>query len=329
MSSPSDSASASQSGKPIPVNISNFVRAESDLYMSRLAGQVGVGRLAHRRTMASLDEQDVVRMNRDTLYSIGVFDLAASPVTITLPEPGQRFMSMQVISQDHYTVEVVYAPGTHTYTADQVGTRYLVVIIRTLANPEDAADLAAANALQDGIVAEQAQAGTLEIPNWDHASQDKTREALATLGSLGGTTVMFGTKDEVDHISYLIGAAIGWGGNPEYAATYVLVTPAANDGQTVHKLTVKDVPVDAFWSLSVYNESGYFEKNDRNAYSVNNLTADPNPDGSVTVQFGGCDDGAPNCIPITPGWNYVIRLYRPRPEILDGTWTFPEAEPLA
>ena len=24
------------------------------------------------------------------------------------------------------------------------------------------------------------------------------------------------------------------------------------------------------------------------------------------------------------GWNYVARMYRPRPSVLDGTWTFPE-----
>jgi len=76
----------------------------------------------------------------------------------------------------------------------------------------------------------------------------------------------------------------------------------------------------------VYNADGYFEPNDRNAYSVNNLTATPNEDGSVTVHFGGDDDRA-NLIPIMEGWNYTIRLYRPRPEVLDGTWVFPAAEP--
>ena len=51
------------------------------------------------------------------------------------------------------------------------------------------------------------------------------------------------------------------------------------------------MPVDGFWSISVYNAKGYFEKNDLNAYSLNNLTAKPNADGSFTVQFGGCDEG--------------------------------------
>jgi hypothetical protein len=47
----------------------------------------------------------------------------------------------------------------------------------------------------------------------------------------------------------------------------------------------------------------------------------------VTIQFGGCDGAAINCIPVTSGWNYWVRLYRPRKEILDGTWKFPEAQP--
>jgi hypothetical protein len=45
-------------------------------------------------------------------------------------------------------------------------------------------------------------------------------------------------------------------------------------------------------------------------------------------QFGGCDGSVANCLPVTPGWNYLVRLYRPRQEILDGSWTFPEAHPV-
>jgi len=85
--------------------------------------------------------------------------------------------------------------------------------------------------------------------------------------------------------------------------------------------------VDAFWSISVYNAAGYFEPNDRNANSLNSITAVPNDDDSVTVSFGEFDDGSPNCLPIMDGWNYLVRLYRPRPEVLDGSWTFPAVEP--
>ncbi|HBD35237.1 MAG TPA: carboxylesterase, partial [Cupriavidus sp.] len=60
--------------------------------------------------------------------------------------------------------------------------------------------------------------------------------------------------------------------------------------------------VDGFWSVTVYNARGFFEPNRLNAYSLNNLTARRNADGTVTVQFGGCSDAVPNCLPTMPGW---------------------------
>jgi hypothetical protein len=138
---------------------------------------------------------------------------------------------------------------------------------------------------------------------------------------------MFGAKRDVDPLGYLIGAATGWGGLPRSAAIYQGGAVARNDGKTVYRLTVHNVPVDGFWSISVYNRAGYFQKNQLDAYSVNNLTAVQNADGSVTVQFGGCNQGLANCLPIMPGWNYDVRLYRPRVEVVSGTWRFPKPQP--
>jgi para-nitrobenzyl esterase len=313
----------------VPVNVHNFVRAETDLYFGKTARDDGAfGTLRHRREMAPIDRQDVVRMNRDTLYSSGVFDLDAGPLTITLPDAGKRFMSMQVVSQDHYTTEVVYGPGAFTYGRDKVGTRYVYVIIRTLADPGNAQDVKAANTVQDAIKVEQASAGAFEVPAWDEVSRAKARDALSALGALGNVVNRFGRKDEVDPVDHLIGTAIGWGGNPRSAADYQSFYPPGNVGKTVYRLTLKDIPVDGFWSISVYNAMGYFEKNSLDAYSLNNLTAKPGPDGSFVVQFGGCDGNIPNCLPTTSGWNYTVRLYRPRAEILDGTWKVPDPQPV-
>jgi para-nitrobenzyl esterase len=174
---------------------------------------------------------------------------------------------------------------------------------------------------------DRAAAGSWAKPDWNQSSQDKIRDALSVLGAFADMSDGFGSKAVVDPVAGLIAAAIGWGGKPKSAAMHFNVHPTANDGTTVHTLTVEDVPVDGFWSLSLYNVKGLFEKNDRNAYSVNNLTATPNPDGSVTVQFGGCREGVANCVPIMKGWNDTIRLSRPRQAVIDGCWTFPEAQP--
>lgn len=86
------------------------------------------------------------------------------------------------------------------------------------------------------------------------------------------------------------------------------------------------MPVDGFWSVSLYNAQGYYEKNEYDAYTLNNITAKRGSDGSVAIQFGGCDGKVPNCLPTMAGWSCTVRLYRPREEILNGTWAFPEAE---
>jgi len=322
-------AQTAAAGAPLTVTDSNFIRAESDRYFNETVKIGGFGKLYHNREMTPIDKQAVARTDRDTLYSAGVFDLDAAPVTITLPDPGKRFMSMEVISEDHYAIEVVYAPGRYTYTKDKVGTRYVLFAIRTLANPEDPADLKAANALQDAIKVDQASTGKFEVPNWDPKSQGEVRDALAARApQLSGSAVMFGTKAEVDPTAHLIGTAIGWGGNPPSDAIYKSVIPRQNDGSTVYRLTVRDVPVDGFWSISVYDAKGYLEKNVLGAYSVNDITARPNSDGSITVQFGGCEKTTPNCLPIMSGWNYTVRMYRPRKQILSGSWQFPEAVPV-
>jgi heat shock protein HslJ len=166
------------------------------------------------------------------------------------------------------------------------------------------------------------------VPQCDPVSQKKVRDALLVLSeTLPDLRNAGGKRGEVDPIRHLIATASGWGLNPDKDAIYLNVTPKQNDGNTIYHLTVKDVPVDGFWSISVYGADGYFHKNDRDAYTLNNITAKKNEDGSVTVQFGGDANAAPNVLPITPGWNYMVRLYRPRKEILEGTWQFPEAQP--
>lgn len=319
---------ASALADAVPVTIDNFIRAESDLYIGNLVKEGGLGKIAHRREPAAIDQQTVIRLNRDTLYSSAVFDLDAGPVSITLPDAGKRFMSMQVISEDHYVPEVVYGAGTYKIDKDKVGTRYVLVGIRTLVDPTDPEDVKKVHALQDAIKADQADAGKFEIPEWDQASQKKVRDALLVLGStIPDFKKAFGTKAEVDPIRHLLGTAMGWGGNPDKDATYLNITPAGNDGKTVYTLAVKDVPVDGFWSVSLYNPEGYYEKNDYNAYSVNSVTAKRGDDGSVAIQFGGCDGKIPNCLPIMAGWNYTVRLYRPQAPILDGSWKFPDPQP--
>ena len=311
------------------VTTDNFDRAETDRIFAELVKRSGLGRLIHNRELPTIDSP-LVRPNRDTLASGGVFDLNAGPVTITLPDVNERFVSMFVIDENHYIPVISYGAGIYTLSREQIGTRYIYVGLRILLDPGNARDVRAVYALQDAIQVEQEGGpGTFQVPTFDPVSRMRVHDVLFELGrNLVDTKRMFGAKDQVDPVRHLIGTAIGFGSTSEKEVLTLHVTPPKNDGVEIYKLTVKDVPVDGFWSVSVYNAEGHFVKNLLNAYTVNSTRAEQSDDGSVPIQFGGCDGKIANCLPTTPGWNYLVRLYRPRPEILEGTWTFPEAQRL-
>ena len=317
-------------GKVI-VTPDNFIRAESDVYMAAQLKDGAFGKFKHTREVAPVDKQLIVRLNRDTIYSSGVFDLDAGPVTITLPDSGGRFLSALIINEDHYNPEVFYGAGTHTLTRQDVGTRYVMVGVRIFVDPNNPTDMQQANALQDAITASQPGGpGTFAIPNWDPVSQKKVREALLALSNtLPDLRYAAGpNRTAVDPVRRIAAAASGWGLNPDRDAIYLNVFPDKNDGATAYRLTVKDVPVDAFWSVTVYTAEGFFKPNELTAYSINSVTGKKGEDGAITIQFGNCSRETLNCLPVTGGWNYMVRLYRPRQEILNGTWSFPAAEPI-
>ena len=310
----------------IKVNVENYVKAESDYQIQIYATTLGCfGKLVHQRDFYSVDNQLTVRVNRDTYYSFGIYDLT-SPVTITKPDPGDRFQSLMIINQYHSISPTIHEGGTFTYTQERLGSRYMIVIFRTFADATDPKDQNIAHDLQDKIRIEQADAGKLELPNWDSESRQKMMDAINVLaGSLRSTDGFFGERDKIDPIKHLMGTAYGYAGNPREAAIYLNIVPEKNDGKTPYKVTVKDVPVDGFWSITMYDAEGYMVKNEYDAYSFNDKAAKKNKNGSITIHFGG-DPKNVNHLPTPQGWNCIIRLYQPQKEILEKSWEFPEFE---
>jgi hypothetical protein len=308
------------------VNVDNFVRAETDRTFSRtLADTQGVGSWYHFRAPTPIDHQPVIRQNRDTLYSMAIIDVSDG-ATLSIPETGGRYLSIMVVNQDHYINNVFRAAGEYRLSLDEFETPYVMIAARILADPTDPADIAAVNALQDQLRVTSTSNTPFAAPDYDEESLTSTRNALLELArGLSGFDHTFGSRAHVDPVRHLIGTAAGWGGLPEHEAHYVMVDPGLPVGE--YKIEIGDVPVDAFWSISLYNKAGYFEPNKRNLNSVNSITATKNDDGTTTVNFGTGEDEKPNYFPISEGWNYTVRLYQPRPEILDGSWTFPAIEP--
>ena len=304
------------------VTIQNYVRAETDLQMRNYVENMDAfGKFAHVREAYDVTSKDTIRPNQDTINSWAVFDVT-SPLTIGLPDPGDRYQSLMIVNQDH-SIWTEYGPQQLVLDEETVGSRYALLLVRTFLDPNDEEDVKAAHALQDAITVKQADKGKFEYPGWNKEEVEAMRGKINVVAvALPDSTKCFGRKEDLDPIYWLLGAAYGWGGLPVQDAAYDNGVPEKNDGKTPYTLTVKDVPVDAFWSVTVYDDKGMFIVNEHDAYSYNSVTAKKNEDGSATIHFGG-DPGQDNFLPIAPGWNYIVRMYQPRKEILEGTWKFP------
>ncbi len=315
----------------VPVNVEQFPTAETHHMMKISVDSFDcLGKWSHMRGFTPIDKQNVVRMNRDTLYSSLMLDLT-EPATITMSDTNGRYQSILVVNEAHFAKLTAYDPGNYELTKEKMGSRYVAVISRTLVDAEDAVDLAQAQKAQDGLKVTQKDKGRFEVPNWDPVALEKIREALKVLGNYlpNRDKAYGGNIEEVDPIAYLIGTADAWGGWKPTNAVYQSYIPQKNDGKVPYSLTLKNVPAekDAFWSISVYNEDGYFEKNEFDKYVINSRKAKFDEDGAITVHFGG-DPSQSNFLPIMAGWNYMLRIYLPQAPYFDGSWKTPKAQPV-
>jgi hypothetical protein len=311
----------------VDVTIENFKTVETAFQFDRsLAVCGGVNRFAHLRAPVPLDQQSVIRMQRDTLYSMAIVDISAG-AELTLPDAGDRYISAHVVNTDHYTNAVLHEPGLHHLTTDEFDTNYVQVSIRILADPNDAEDMKTVHGLQDAVEVAARSSVPYTHPDYDKSQYDRLYGLILQLGEFTSeSSRAFGTRDEVDPIQHLINTAIGWGGLPSYETIYLSDSSPHPVGH--YRLRLRDVPVDAFWSMSIYNRDGYFEANPFDSYNVNSVTARRDDDGSVVLDMATEDAGHANFLYVMDGWNWVFRLYQPRAEVLDGTWKLPEIEQL-
>ena len=307
----------------VEVNALNYVRAKTaiqfDKYLARADGKLNI--FAHGRQVVGVDARSSKRLNRDTLYSVAIVDISEG-ASIDLPDMGARYMSVQVVNQDGYTNNIFHSAGRHELSLKEFHTPYVWLLVRTLVVDSVPGDLEAAQKLQDQISIVSASAKSYSHPQYDPVTLAATTDLLAALGKdISDNSKAAGTKEQVDPIKQLLLTAYGFGTLPETESLLLTVEPNLPSDKA-YRLSVKDVPVDSFWSLAMYNNEGYFEQNSYNAYGFSDRNAEKNADGSITLHFGG-DPSSINYIPITEGWNYVVRMYRPRAELLNGTWTFP------
>ncbi len=287
--------------------------------IAKATGTDGVGVIMNVREGADPDDKTIMRINFDTIYSWLVLDLTED-ATIIMPDVNGRYQTAWVISEEHYNPFAFDKPGEYLLTKENVGADYAIIVFRTQANVEDPKDMEAAHKAQDGIAVKQKSKGTYVASNqWDMddilAWRAKYQKIQKEKGIIPEN--MFGKKGERSLEEHNVGTAFGWGGFTKEQAVYPIYYPE-NVGPFT--FTIKDVPIKAFWSITVYNKDGYAQTD---TYNINSQFAKKNKDGSVTIHFGG-DPKADNYMETFEGWNFALRLYQPTEDYFNGNWKKPE-----
>jgi hypothetical protein len=307
----------------VTVTPETYIRAETDRQFAEIVKMAGgINRFYHFRSPTPLDKQNVVRMNRDTLYSMGVVDTSKG-ATITVPElPEGRYASVYLVDNDHYVPFVIYTAGTHELPKD---TQYLGIGIRIqVFNPKDPDEIALVNKLQDQFVITANSADPLPDFRWDIQSlKTWTAQYEKDSAQYSSWKGMQGPRGKVDEKTRHIAAAAAWGLFPEWDATYLNYS-GGHDPQVCHRATYNVPENNAFWSITVYGNDG-FMKSENNIVNSSNVKL--NADGTFTVYFGAENlcGVVPNRLDVTEGWNFLMRVYRPGASVLDGSYEMPKA----
>jgi hypothetical protein len=132
----------------IPVTPENYVEAKVDVSAATIVPEVGSNKFRHDRSLMPLDKQPAVTMNRDTVYSFGMF-YTPKGTTITLPQSkDNRYQSAMMMQTDHYVDQVFYGPGTFTIDSQN---EFTAIVIRTQVDATNRADIEYVSSLQDQI----------------------------------------------------------------------------------------------------------------------------------------------------------------------------------
>lgn len=296
----------------IPVTLDNYKVAESDLAFYNITQLVGTNRFFHFPVDEfDLDNQTVVRMNQDTVYSAAILNVSEG-ASITLPESDGRYMSVMVVQNDHYIDQVFKTPGEHEIKAD---TDFVMVAMRTRINMNDPADGEKVRALQEATEISVKATTPHVLPNYDMeqliALRDKLAAEAAELGSLNN---MQGARGTVDEHMHLLGTAAGWGLLPDANARYL--SYGQEDGKGCFKASYSVPPFNegGFFSITMYDADGWMFS-DRAILNEYNIKF--NADGTFDANFGKCGEGAKNNLPVVDGWNFLMRVYEPKLDELD------------
>ena len=291
---------------PTIVTQDNFPQAYTNMRFGAILKKTGgVNKFFAMPVPSSIPaEQFVVRMNRDTPYSVSVIDMTSDNVYVTVPKTDQ-YVTIQVVDENHETQPMIYGPGRHKITAK---TDHAFVTVRALDGD-----------FRRNLVIEAGSAKPFKVREWDMASFHAVDKAGNLDFSDGyDQSKAFSNKEsgQTPYMNY-VGCAGGWGG--AMVEDNIYQTSQYFSADACYETTFVDPEAKYFWSATVYNGDG------RMFNDIANISSEMNPvqnaDGTFTLRFG-CE-GQPNNIPVvevntTGKFNVLMRHYGPSKQVSNG-----------
>lgn len=315
----------------IVVTPDNYVEAEVDLTFTNIVKEVGSNTFRHDRSLIPLDKQPAVTMNRDTVYSFGIFYVPKG-TTITLPKSkDDRYQSAMILQADHYIDQVFYAPGTFGIDSQ---TEFAGIAIRTQVDATNPEDVKYVNSLQDQIVVKLPEGVTAKryVPrDWDLASLERLRikyqEKARALPNLNNTS---GPHGAIEPELQRLGVSVALGLLPPQHAVYIYRDFGLKGDQCYEATYAKPGFNDrGFFSLTMYGSDKYIH-DERS--TLNNRTIKYNPDGTFTMHYGpksACGEVDNWLNTPADNWYLGMRVYRPVGAIVNGEYDMPVPKPLS
>lgn len=259
-------------------------------------------------------------MNQDTIYSTAVVDVS-NGATITLPEANGRYQAVMIVQNDHYINDVFIGADTYKIESD-TDSDFVLLAVRTEINLNDPTDAEKVVALQHAIKLDVKGDKVFKQPDYNMDQLLDLRGKLATEGlALGSLNNMQGARGSIDEHMHLLGTASGWGLLPDANARYLGYVQKDGNGTGCYQANYKVPPFNdgGFFSITMYDAEGWMF-NEKAILNKNNIIF--NEGGSFDVTFGECGSNAKNNLPITKGWNFLMRVYEPKLAELDA-YTLP------
>ncbi|MEA1889670.1 MAG: DUF1214 domain-containing protein [Pseudomonadota bacterium] len=303
----------------VAVTADNFIHADSTrAYFKELdqsGGKVNIVRPV--RELTNADNQDVIRMNSDTLYTRVILDVKGGASITTKEYEG--FQNINVIDVNHSQIASLTGHGTLKVDETMLTEgQHVYVIVRTglLRKLSDKDMMAKAHKAQDNIsIAFKSSEPFVPTVNYDYSSLDVVKYEILKKFALSPQKDVakngLGTVKERDPDAARVVVAIGWGALSGIDAAYAAFTGFKE--RVSFTITDKpDLNDTGFVSFTIYNADGYIATIN---YAVNSDDMVPNKDGSYTVTFLASGEpvkeGEKNVVRTPRGkfWTGVLRAY--------------------